>query len=45
MSRDIVVYRLIFEPANDPIPLKEDGGLDWKNITAVNIIGIEDTHE
>jgi plasmid maintenance system killer protein len=38
-------YRLIFEPANKPIPIKLDGGMDWKQITAVNIIGIEDTHE
>lgn len=37
-------HRLIFEPANDPIPQKVDGGLNWKNVTAVRIIGIEDTH-
>lgn len=38
-------YRLIFAPANDPIPLKEDGGLDWTKITAIKILGVEDTHE
>lgn len=38
-------YRLIFEPANNPLPRKEDGGLDWKNITAIRILGVEDTHE
>jgi proteic killer suppression protein len=38
-------YRLIFEPANDPIPRKDDGGLDWTKVTAVIIIGVEDTHE
>jgi plasmid maintenance system killer protein len=38
-------YRLIFEPANDPIPLKADGGLDWRQVTAIRIIGVEDTHE
>ncbi len=38
-------YRLIFEPANDPIPRKADGGLDRTKITAVIIIGVEDTHE
>lgn len=38
-------YRLIFEPANEPLPIKPDGGMDWKKITAVKIIGIEDTHE
>ncbi|NOT60879.1 MAG: killer suppression protein [Acidobacteria bacterium] len=38
-------YRLIFEPAHDPIPRNVDGGLDWKQVTAILIIGIEDTHE
>jgi plasmid maintenance system killer protein len=38
-------YRLIFEPANEPIPVKPDGGLDWTQVTAVRIIGVEDTHE
>lgn len=38
-------YRLIFEPANDPIPLKPDGGIDWKKVTAIKIIGVDDTHE
>jgi len=38
-------YRLIFEPANSPIPRKSDGGLAWEKITAVKILGIEDTHE
>ncbi len=37
--------RLIFEPANEPIPKKEGGGLDWSRVTAVEIIGVEDTHE
>lgn len=38
-------YRLIFEPANDPIPKKLDGGIDWTQITAVRIIGVDNTHE
>jgi plasmid maintenance system killer protein len=38
-------YRLVFEPANDPIPRKVDGGLDWTRITAVMILDVEDTHE
>lgn len=38
-------YRLIFEPVNEPVPRKADGGLDWTAITAVIIIGVEDTHE
>ena len=38
-------YRLIFIPSHDPAPEKPDGGLDWKQVTAITIIGIEDTHE
>lgn len=37
-------YRLLIEPANDPLPVLEDGGLDWHGITAIRILGIEDTH-
>lgn len=36
--------RLILEPANDPIPSKEDGGLDWTRITQVRILEIVDYH-
>ena len=38
-------YRLILIPNHKPIPRKPDGGLDWKQVTAIMIIGIEDTHE
>lgn len=37
--------RLIFIPANDPIPLKEDGGYDLNKITEIEIIEICDTHD
>lgn len=37
-------YRLIFAPDHDPIPSKEDGGIDWTSITAVCIIAVEDYH-
>ena len=37
-------FRLIFEPANNPIPTKEDGGLNWSAVTAIRILGVEDTH-
>jgi plasmid maintenance system killer protein len=37
-------YRLLFVPNHDPIPRKDDGGLDWNQVTAVKIIGIRDTH-
>jgi len=38
-------YRLIFEPADDPILRKLDGGIDWTKVTRVKILGVEDTHE
>ncbi len=38
-------YRLILEPADNPVPKKPDGGLDWNKVTKVRIIGVEDTHE
>lgn len=38
-------YRLIFEPADEPIPTKPDGGIDWTKVTAIKIIGVENTHE
>lgn len=38
-------YRLIFEPAHNPVPKKPDGGLDWKKVTEIRILGVEDTHE
>lgn len=37
-------YRLIFEPDHDPIPRKEDSGLDWSKVTAIRVIEIADTH-
>lgn len=37
-------YRLIFIPANDPVPRLADGGLDWSRVTAIKILGVEDTH-
>lgn len=45
LSLDLVhPDRLIFEPADEPVPRKEDGGLDWSRVVAVRIIGVEDTH-
>ena len=36
--------RLLFEPADDPPPTKDDGGLDWEKVTAISILGVEDYH-
>lgn len=37
-------YRLIFEPAHDPIPLRSDGGIDRSQVTAILILGVHDYH-
>ena len=37
-------YRLIFEPANDLIHRKPDGGLDWTEVTAIRVLTVEDYH-
>lgn len=37
-------YRLIFEPAYNPVPKKADGGLDWANVTAIRVIEVTDYH-
>jgi plasmid maintenance system killer protein len=37
-------YRLLFIPAHNPIPVKADGGLDWEQVTEIEIVEIADTH-
>jgi proteic killer suppression protein len=38
-------YRLIFVVANNPVPQKDDGGIDLSKVNAILIQGVEDTHE
>ncbi len=38
-------YRLLFVPNHRPVPTKDAGGIDLAKVTAVKILGIEDTHE
>lgn len=37
-------WRLIFKPDHDPPPTKEDGGLDWIQVTAVEVSEVVDYH-
>ncbi|MCZ7555761.1 MAG: type II toxin-antitoxin system RelE/ParE family toxin [Bacteroidia bacterium] len=37
-------YRMVFEPKHNPIPKKDDGGLEWEEITKIQINDIEDYH-
>jgi len=41
----IYPYRLVFEPADDPPSIKDDGGMDWENIRSIRIIEIVDYHK
>lgn len=36
--------RLVFEPAHNPIPRKEDKGFDWSKVTCIRVLGIIDYH-
>ncbi len=38
-------FRMVFEPATDPLPQMEDGGLDLARITSIRILSIEDYHK
>ena len=37
--------RLIFEPTGEGVKMKDDGGLDWNSVKAVQINDVEDTHD
>jgi len=37
-------FRLVFEPAQDPVPLKDDGGIDLEKITRIRVVYIGDYH-
>ncbi len=37
-------YRLLFIPADDPVPRKKEGGLDRATVSSIEIIEIADTH-
>jgi len=37
-------FRLIFKPDHNPVPKKQDGGIDLTKITAIKILKVEDYH-
>lgn len=37
-------YRLIFEPADIPVPRKEDGGIEKEQVVSIRILSVEDYH-
>jgi len=38
-------WRLVFAPANDPCPRYTDGGINWTQVTIINIEYIGDYHD
>lgn len=38
-------FRLVFAPANDPIPRKTDASIDWSHVTIICIEFIGDYHD
>ena len=38
-------YRLIFEPANEPLPVRPSGDLDLTKVTCVRIIEVVNYHD
>jgi len=37
--------RLIFKPDHDPVPVKEDGGIDVTQVTEIKIWEVKDYHD
>jgi len=38
-------FRIVFEPADDPPPMRDNGELDLARVTSVCILSIEDYHK
>lgn len=37
-------YRMIFKPNHDPLPRKNDGGIDTQQVSAITIMEVIDYH-
>ena len=37
-------YRLVFEPAHEPLPRRDDSGVDTDRVTAIRIVEVIDYH-
>ena len=37
-------FRLVLEPNHNPVPIKDDGGINLAEITALTILEVEDYH-
>jgi proteic killer suppression protein len=37
-------HRLVFRPNHEPVPRKDDGGIDLRQVTEIEVLSIEDYH-
>lgn len=37
--------RLVLEPTDDPLPMRNPSGIDWPNVTAIRVVLIGDYHD
>ncbi len=37
-------FRIVFKPGHNPVPKTKDGGIDLTQVTAIEILSIEDYH-
>jgi len=37
-------FRILLEPADDPVPVRDDGSIDLERVTSIRILGVEDYH-
>jgi plasmid maintenance system killer protein len=37
-------YRLVFRPDHEPLPRKDDGGLNWESVNSITITAVVDYH-
>ncbi len=37
-------YRLVFEANHEPLPRKDDGGIDTEQVTAITVLDVVDYH-
>ena len=37
--------RLVFEPDHNPVPIRDDGGIDWSRVMRVRIVYLGDYHD
>ena len=37
--------RIVFQPADDPVPTRDDGSLDWTRVKRIRVLEVKDYHD